>query len=191
MNIFSNNCIGGFLYEMLNIGKYNHPLYWTGMKTLDFIKFTEDYEKIDLGDFTKIDYSESKFDGTFVCDQNRRRFNMPAIRLNNTDIQVRFGHESFENFDNMYSTRLSRYNKKDKTFFILSTWCVDYTDDMIYRFCADKNHYKILVIPNNKFNKSMNNEKLLIINSPKFIEDVLKDNIYIIKKFIYFGLYPT
>ena len=31
MNIFSNNCIGGFLLKELG-ERYNHPLYWTGMK---------------------------------------------------------------------------------------------------------------------------------------------------------------
>lgn len=188
MNIFSNNCIGGFLLKELG-ERYNHPLYWTGMKVDDFITFMEKYETINLGNYTKIKYSESKFKNTFVCDKGEKRFDMPCIILNEPKLEIRFGHESFETFEEVYKKRLKRHNKYHKNIFILSTWCVDYNDELLYRFCSDTIHPKILVTDNKKFDKSMNNKKLLIINDDSFIKDAIHNNLFIIKKFIHFGIY--
>lgn len=189
MNIFCNNCGSGFLFWKMGMKKYNHPLYWSGMKVEDFIKFMENFNEIDLGDYTKIEYSTSKFNGTFVCDKNSRRYNMPAIRLNKFNIDVRFGHEEFVDFEQNYINRLERFNKKHKNIFILSTWVAQYDDDLLQRFCNDTKHYKILITENKKFNKSLNNKKLLVINSSSFIEDAINKNIFTIKKFIHFGIF--
>ena len=114
---------------------------------------------------------------------------MPAIRLNKFNIDVRFGHEEFVNFEQNYINRLERFNKRHKNIFILSTWVAQYDDDLLQRFCNDTKHYKILITENKKFNKSLNNKKLLVINSNSFIEDVINKNIFTIKKFIHFGIF--
>ena len=166
MNIICNNCVGGRIYQLLNI-EYNNPFMW--------IRIYYDSYKTIISDFDNINFKDIRFDNYLGKDEKYNH-----ILINNTNIEINYTHYiQNSKFDkptkqekspdiyyndiqtytiNKYLQRLKRMDYSDKRIFILSdAENIHLTDNDIKDFLSlNLTGLKILITNKEKYIKYNN-----------------------------------
>lgn len=122
MNLICNNCVGGRLYQQLNVS-YNNPFIWAHIYYSTFRKIILDFNKINFYKYSfrnKNAISQIVIENCielnythYIYDKNYNN----ATQIENT-LDIRCNDIKKYTIDK-YTARLKRMNKKDKTIFIL------------------------------------------------------------------------
>lgn len=171
MNIFSNNCVSGYAHKDICNEKLNHPLYWTHSIEQDFVNFVKYYDEIELPvsiEKNLIKYEDTKCakrkDIYYWTDKNKnKKTNIPSIKIDH-DIEILFPNH-INNLNEMWNKRLSRFDKSEKSIFILYTFYYNTDESIINDFISINKHNKVLITPNRKFTDKLNRGDLIVFNS--------------------------
>jgi uncharacterized protein (DUF1919 family) len=183
MNIICNNCVGGRLYQQLNV-EYNNPFIWCRIYYKSFKKL--------ICNFYTIDFHDIKYDDTYEIDNKRThiilnnsielnythyiqnsKFDTPTKQNNGIDIY----YNDIKSYTiNKYLSRLNRMNIKDDNIFILiDAENVHLTIDDINDFLKLKlNGKKILVTHRNEF-KDMQSDTVIHITNETNTNNIAKE----------------
>lgn len=181
MNIFSNNCVSWYAHRNMYNEKLNHPLYWTHSIEQDFVNFVKYYDEIELPasiEKNLIKYEDTKCakrkDIYYWTDKNgNKKTNIPSIKIEH-DIEILFPNH-INNLIEMWNKRLYRFDKSEKSIFILYTFYYNTDESIINAFININKHNKVLITPNKKFTDKLNRDDLIVFNSrlyPKYLTNI-------------------
>lgn len=153
MNIICNNCVGGRLYQLLNL-PFNHPLVWcriyypyfkkliTNIRTLNYTKYKfvnkNGISQIILDDVIELNFTHYKYDKSYE----------KPTKVGNLDIMC---NDIKKYTIEKYETRLKRFDISDNFCFVLTDLSnLKLTDDEIVDFLNFDTPYQKLCITNRK-----------------------------------------
>lgn len=155
--LISNMCQAGFIHKETSKLPYQHPFLFCHFLEEDFVRFVEDFNKIDFYNYKKLSYDESRvylrrdvynWDALNKILEIKTQ-NTPVIEFEN-GIQISYPHILSEEFDEKYKKRLERFlNLKDKnmTFLFRVRSFMDKTS--VDRFYNANNFNKIILFDGN------------------------------------------
>ena len=172
----SNMCQAGFINKFIQNSPYKHPFLFCTIMEDDYMKFIENFDKINFKNFKKLHYNQTKIynhKDKYSWDGLNKLLN---IDINNTvgieledDIQIMYPHILFDNFDTKYNNRLTRFieNKNKEIYFIFRVR--NYMrKDVVDKFYSFKNYKKILLFDEDvsfKNDYKENNDTKIVITS--------------------------
>lgn len=179
--LIANACDGIYCKRHYITGKYEHPWYGCTMMGEDCIKFIKEFNEIDFTKYTKISYNESKISNykhIYSWNGHNKALGVKTedsvtIKYDN-GVQIIYPHfVNWDEFDEIYSRRLKRFNNinKDDIIFIIRVLS-DYTDEIINEF-YNLNVNKILIFSTNHHlsDKYRDNDNTKIIITDKVHHD--------------------
>ena len=191
MNIISNNCTAGFIYQKLLNTEYENPFIWCRFFNDDFLYLVENYNNINFHNYEIGKYSnklENRTNPFYIRIDNKISINYTHYYFDyNATKPTRIKSDFF--YNKIWETVLSNYEKRltrmsGKPIFIFNddgdysvygsnkTW-LDIIDKLIT--LSKKIDNKIIILTNH--HKEMKENNLLILNSKNiFPPHNLKDN---------------
>ena len=153
----SNMCQAGYIHKLTSSQSYQHPFIFCCFDEDDFVKFVEQFDKIDFNNYKKLHYNESRiysrkenysWDG-FNRSINFKTENSPTIQFEN-GLQIIYPHIHFDLFDEKYKTRLQRFQQNtDKEMYFIFRVRKFMSKKVVDMFYNCNNYKKILLFDEN------------------------------------------
>ncbi len=164
MNLISNCCIAGYLYQQLN-EEFKNPFQWCFISPSDLIFLIRNYKKIN---FSKTNFSISKeHKNSVICDVDSRIRLKYIHYIYDKDITFKQSNHNIksnriiEYSANKYKERLKRMSEKP-VFLYVDKIHQSYTGDSL-DFIKTETEYKKILITDDKDLLKYNSNKLLVI----------------------------
>lgn len=173
MNLISNCCVGGFLYE-INNEQFSNPFIWTMTNSDSFIYLLENYDNInwDNIEFDKFKRSDGKLCYSIIVDSKLRINYTHYLQGKKDDHEKKVGRDiydwrAYEYTYKKYEQRKQRMlDKKEAPFFVILAEMkgkYDYNLNNLIRICQSNIKYKTIIITSFDELKKYENDNLKII----------------------------
>ena len=187
MNIISNNCLAGYLYQQLKIS-YSNPFIWTSIYGDSLETLVFNFDKIDFSNYEI--HKDTKWNFWFIIDNKIRvdfthhKFDANANVPYKKDSNL-FYNKIWEYIVNKYDNRLCKMN--EEPVFVLDFWKTQYkqkkhlcslktlNEESYFEMWLNKDypHKTIIIQPFIKENKKIKNNLYIIYD--KHLDDIQND----------------